>query len=163
MITKDGRRKIKAKGVSRQTKDIISKNLPETEKIGFSIGKSLKSPLVIAFFGHLGAGKTTLIQSICRGLGIKDYVTSPSFTLINEYPGKLPVYHVDLYRLQNLSEIDDLGLADYFAKKGIILIEWAEKLGKTLPRDAEFIKIDILGEGERKFCISLGLAALLKS
>lgn len=140
-----------------------SASVAETKKLGVSIGKALSSKKVIAFYGDLGAGKTTLIQSICEGLGVNDYVTSPSFTLINEYLGQLPVYHVDLYRLNDLAEIEDLGLQDYFEKDGIILIEWAEKLKGELPPEAEKIEIEIVSEKERKFCLSSGLAQLLKS
>ena len=142
--------------------DFVSVSLAETEKLGMAIGNQLTSPKIIAFFGDLGAGKTTLIQSICRGLGVKDYVTSPSFTLINEYQGQRPIYHIDLYRLNDLAEIEDLGLPDYFEKDGIILIEWAEKLKSELPAEAEKIEIETLNEKERKFCISSGLAQLLK-
>jgi tRNA threonylcarbamoyladenosine biosynthesis protein TsaE len=145
--------------------------LADTQKLGLAVGKILTPPMVIALFGGLGAGKTTLIQFICQGLGVKEYVTSPSFTLINEYGGGkgraarnlLKVYHVDLYRLENAAAVQNLGLEEYFEKDGIVLIEWAEKLGKLLPKDAESIKIEILRGQERKICLSWGLAARLKS
>lgn len=99
--------------------------------------------------GDLGAGKTTLIQGICEGLGIKDYVTSPSFTIINEYNGKLPVFHIDLYRLEEIESIKDLGIEEYFQKDGIIIIEWAERMFDLLPKKALKIKIEVIDENTR--------------
>jgi len=117
---------------------------------------------VIALTGDLGAGKTTLIQGIAAGAGVKDYVTSPTFIIINEYQGKLPFYHVDLYRLDNIEQIEELGIEEYFNKGGICVIEWAEKLDGLLPPNAEWITIENKGENEQELCVSLGLAARLK-
>lgn len=99
--------------------------------------------------GELGAGKTTLIQGIAEGLEIKDYVTSPSFTLINEYRGKFPVYHVDLYRLENIESVKELGIEEYFEKDGIIIIEWAERMKDLLPKTAQKIRIEVIDENTR--------------
>lgn len=134
----------------------------DTRALGLKIGQRITKSSMIAFYGGLGAGKTTLIQSICKGLGVDDYVTSPSFTLINEYRGRLPVFHVDLYRLENQAQMVELGLDEYFGKDGVVLIEWAEKLGKLLPCGVESVTIEITGEKERKICLSSGLAVLLK-
>jgi tRNA threonylcarbamoyladenosine biosynthesis protein TsaE len=142
---------------------VASVDIKDTRALGVKLGRRINQPVIIAFYGGLGAGKTTLIQSICKGLGVEDYVTSPSFTLINEYRGRLLVYHVDLYRLESLPQVVELGLEEYLEKDGVILIEWAEKLGKMLPRSAEKITIEITKEKERCICLSSGLAALLKS
>ncbi len=117
---------------------------------------------VIALTGQLGAGKTTLIQGIAAGLDVQDYVTSPTFIIINEYAGRLPLYHIDLYRLDEGLEIADLGIEEYFRRGGVCVIEWAERLGGLLPVSAEKIELKILSEQEREICVSSGLAARLK-
>ena len=126
----------------------------ETFELGRKIGLTLKPKDVIALFGPLGAGKTTLTQGIAEGLGVKDYVTSPTFILINEYMGRIPLYHIDLYRLDDLSQVEDLGIVEYFDKDGVCIIEWAEKLKDLLPANAKTIKIDILSEDKRELTFS---------
>ncbi|MCU0641255.1 MAG: tRNA (adenosine(37)-N6)-threonylcarbamoyltransferase complex ATPase subunit type 1 TsaE [Candidatus Margulisbacteria bacterium] len=135
----------------------------ETVELGRRIGAVLKANDVVALTGELGAGKTTLIQGIARGLGVKDHVTSPTFIIINEYQGRLPLYHIDLYRLDDVKLIEELGIDEYFAKGGICVIEWAEKLAGLLPAGAATITIESQGENERTICVSSGLAARLKS
>jgi len=90
---------------------------------------------VVAFFGNLGSGKTTCIRGICSGLGVTEIVTSPTFTLINEYTGTLPVYHFDFYRINSQDELIDLGLEEYFFGQGISLIEWPEIVMDILPKE----------------------------
>ncbi|HVN67694.1 MAG TPA: tRNA (adenosine(37)-N6)-threonylcarbamoyltransferase complex ATPase subunit type 1 TsaE [Candidatus Sulfotelmatobacter sp.] len=140
-----------------------SKSAVETLQLGRQIGSQLVSNDVIALTGQLGAGKTTLIQGIAEGAGVKDYVTSPTFIIINEYQGRLPFFHVDLYRLDDLEQITELGIEEYFRKGGVCVIEWAEKLDGLLPKNAERIEMTIKGENEREICGSSGLAARLKS
>jgi len=120
---------------------IITKSPEDTQKLGKKISKLIKPGDLLAFYGELGAGKTCLIQGISRGLEVKDYVTSPSFTIINEYKGKILVFHFDLFRLSNIEEILDLGYEEYFYGEGLTVIEWAEKIENLLPRD--HLKIDI--------------------
>jgi tRNA threonylcarbamoyladenosine biosynthesis protein TsaE len=132
---------------------ISTKSKDETLRLGRKIAGGLKAGDVVAFYGGLGAGKTTLIQGIASGLGIKNYVTSPTFTIINEFKGKVPLFHVDLYRMHDLYEIETLALEEYFDKGGIVLIEWAEKMGETLPSDAKSIKIKVLSENGRTFTL----------
>jgi tRNA threonylcarbamoyladenosine biosynthesis protein TsaE len=139
-----------------------SKSTEDTLKLGQKIGAFLKANDVIALTGQLGAGKTTLIQGIAAGLGVKDYVTSPTFIIINEYAGRLPLYHVDLYRLNEGLEIADLGIEEYFKRGGVTVIEWAERLGSLMPDSAEKIELKIVSEEEREICVSSGLAARLK-
>jgi tRNA threonylcarbamoyladenosine biosynthesis protein TsaE len=145
-----------------------SKSAAETLQLGRQIGSQLVPNDVLALTGQLGVGKTTLIQGIAEGAGVKDYVTSPTFIIINEYnalpagrQGRLPFYHVDLYRLDTLGDIEELGIEEYFNKGGICVIEWAEKLGGLLPAKAERIAIEQKGENEREICVSSGLAARL--
>ncbi len=102
------------------------------------------------------------MQGIAEGLGVRDYVTSPTFIIINEYLGKVPLFHVDLYRLDEGLGVRDLGLEEYFDKSGVCVIEWAEKLGKLLPPSAEKISLKTVSENERSICVSSGLAARLR-
>ena len=119
---------------------IITKNPEETKNLGKDVSKLVKPGDILAFYGELGAGKTCFIQGISLGLKVKDYVTSPSFTIINEYQGKIPIYHFDLFRL-NAEEIFELGYEEYFYGEGLTVIEWAEKIEQFLPK--EHLKIDI--------------------
>lgn len=134
----------------------------ETIELGKKIGALLLPNEVIALTGQLGAGKTTLIQGLAAGLGVRDYVTSPTFIIINEYAGRLPLYHIDLYRLDEGLEVADLGIEEYFKRGGVCVIEWAERLGTLLPVETEKIELKILSEQERELCVSSGLAARLK-
>ena len=115
----------------------------ETQALGEQIGKTLKQGDVIALIGDLGTGKTCLTQGIARGVGISsdEVVNSPSYILINEYNGKIPIYHIDLYRLEDSAEIAELGLSEYIEGDGICIIEWAERMADALPDTA--IKIHI--------------------
>jgi len=141
---------------------VETRSAEETAEFGRRLGAVLRPNDVIALTGQLGAGKTTLIQGIAAGLGVKDYVTSPTFIIINEYEGRLPLYHIDLYRLDEGLAVADLGIEEYFARGGVCVIEWAERLGGLLPAAAEKIALKILSEQEREICVSSGLAARLK-
>jgi len=143
-------------------KEIVTKSAEETVELGKKIGAFLLPDDVIALTGQLGAGKTTLIQGIAAGLGVADYVTSPTFIIINEYDGHLPLYHIDLYRLDEGLAVEGLGIEEYFQRGGVSVIEWAERLGGLLPAAAEKIEIKIVSEEEREICVSSGLAARLK-
>ncbi|NLV89131.1 MAG: tRNA (adenosine(37)-N6)-threonylcarbamoyltransferase complex ATPase subunit type 1 TsaE [Tissierellia bacterium] len=115
--------------------EIRLNNFEETEEFGIKLGKSLKSGDIVCLNGDLGAGKTTLTKSIGLGLDVKEYITSPTFTLINQYRGRLPVYHFDVYRLENVDELYDLGFDEYFYGNGVCIVEWAEKIEKLLPKE----------------------------
>ena len=120
----------------------------ETQEVGEKIGRSLKPGDVVALIGALGAGKTCLTQGIARGAGVhcEQTVNSPSYVLINEYAGRLPIYHIDLYRLQHLGEIVDLGLEEYLDGDGVCVIEWADRMESLLP--GRHIRIHITGKDE---------------
>ena len=107
----------------------------ETQTLGEKIGRTLKTGDVIALIGDLGTGKTCLTQGIARGVGISpsEVVNSPSYILINEYNGRIPIYHIDLYRLEDSAEIAELGLSEYIEGDGICIIEWAERMADALP------------------------------
>ena len=142
----------------------ISYSPEETLQLGKSLGSSLIPGDIILLNGDLGAGKTHLTQGICYGVGLDEgsYIRSPTFTLINEYKGKLPIYHIDLYRIDNLEEIYFLGLEEILFNQGITIIEWAEKLRspknhKNLILNIEDrieINIEIVNESEREFTIN---------
>jgi tRNA threonylcarbamoyladenosine biosynthesis protein TsaE len=140
----------------------LTKGAEETIQLGKKIGAFLVPDDVICLTGQLGAGKTTLIQGIAEGIGVKGYVTSPTFIIINEYQGRLPFFHVDLYRLDRVEDIEDLGIEEYFSRGGACVIEWAEKLGELRPKGSHEIKLEVVSEQERKLCVSLALAARLK-
>ncbi len=125
-----------------------TKSAKETIKLGREIAKNLKVGDIIGLVGELGSGKTTLIKGIVEHFSnVK--VSSPSFVIINEYLGKIPIFHFDLYRIKNFDELVDIGWNDYL-NKGIILIEWAERIKKNLPKNIIWVKIDIMGKNKRK-------------
>lgn len=127
----------------------------ETQTLGEKIGNTLKPGDVIALIGDLGTGKTCITQGIARGVGIAsdEIVSSPSYILINEYKGKIPIYHIDLYRLENVAEIADLGLGEYIESDGICIIEWAERMAEGLPNTC--IRIYITWEDENTRSIKI--------
>jgi tRNA threonylcarbamoyladenosine biosynthesis protein TsaE len=120
----------------------------ETGLIGEKLGFLLRAGDMICLYGGLGAGKTCFAQGIARGLGIKETVTSPTFTLINEHYGRLPFFHMDVYRLDSIMEMDDLGYEEYFCNGGVTLIEWAEKINELLPEERLDVKINRCPAGE---------------
>jgi tRNA threonylcarbamoyladenosine biosynthesis protein TsaE len=99
--------------------------------------------------GSLGTGKTCLTQGIAWGLGVKDYASSPSFVMVKEYQGRLPLYHIDLYRLDKIEEVLELGLDDYFYRGGVCVVEWAQRGLGALPQEHLLIRLDYLSETER--------------
>ena len=136
-----------------ETKTVFTHSPEETHLFGKELASGLQPGMVIALIGDLGSGKTCLTQGICSGLGVKDYVTSPSFTLINEYQGRLRVYHFDFFRIDKPEETLDLGCDEYFYGEGVCIIEWAEKIVSFLPDDRTEIRIVRIGETEREFRI----------
>ena len=118
------------------------RGLKDTKEFGERLGSLLRGGDVISLIGDLGAGKTTLTKSIGKGLGVEDYITSPTFTLINEYKGRVWVYHFDVYRLEDPEDLLDLGYEDYFYSKGVTIIEWADKIKDILPENRVDIKIE---------------------
>ena len=136
---------------------LISRSPAETFRIGRILGEGLKKGDVVALTGELGAGKTCLTQGIARGLGVpEDYaVTSPTFTLINEYPGREAIlFHFDLYRLQSASDLADVGYEEYLSGGGVMVIEWADRIREAVPDGAICIALTYLDENVRKMEIS---------
>jgi tRNA threonylcarbamoyladenosine biosynthesis protein TsaE len=126
-----------------------------TTAAGERLGASLKAGDVVLLFGDLGAGKTAFTRGLARGLGVpSDEVTSPTFTLVQEYSGRIPLYHVDLYRLEE-HEVDDLGLEELILGDGVVAIEWAERW-RGRPNDVIEVRLQHAGEDRRRIVISGG-------
>ena len=130
---------------------IISHSPEETQDLGRKIGKLARPGDVFLLAGNLGSGKTCLTQGIAWGLGIEGYALSPSFVIMREMYGRLPLYHVDLYRLDRIEESMDLGLDEYFYGKGVCVVEWAEKALNIMPAKHLLIEINYLSDTERNF------------
>lgn len=140
-----------------ETFEFFSNSPAATQGLGKKIGERLPAGTVIALTGELGCGKTLLTRGICEGLNVPlRQVSSPTFVLVNEYRGKLPVFHMDLYRLGDIDDGFEIGIMDYFnrAESGIMLIEWAEKMVSLLPPDILRVEFDILGARKRKIRFS---------
>ncbi len=122
--------------------EIFIDNLDEMEKFGLRFGRLLRSGDIVSMNGDLGTGKTTLTKSIGLGLDVEDYITSPTFALINVYDGRFPVYHFDVYRLENIESLDDLGFDEYFYSAGVSLIEWGDMIEEFLPSERINLSIE---------------------
>jgi tRNA threonylcarbamoyladenosine biosynthesis protein TsaE len=120
-----------------------TKSASETVRIGKVIGSLLRPQDVVALAGELGTGKTQFIKGLAAGVGVRKaiYISSPSFTLIHEYPGRVPFYHIDLFRLRSEKEAEALGLEEYFQGSGITAVEWADRIPSLLPEDILWIHI----------------------
>ena len=122
--------------------EIISNSPAETEAVGASLAARLKPGSVIAFTGDLGAGKTAFTRGLARGLGVEERVTSPTFTIVNEYEGgRLPLFHFDMYRLGSSDELFDIGWEDYLSRGGVCAVEWSENIADALEEGT--IRVDI--------------------
>lgn len=119
----------------------VTRSFGETVELGRKIGSILKPGDVICLSGDLGTGKTALTNGIAKALGIDSYITSPTFTLVNEYQGKYPLYHFDVYRIADPDEMFDIGFEEYLNGEGIAIIEWGELIAQILPSD--IIKVNI--------------------
>ena len=127
-------------------------NQKELEEIAGKLGKLVDSGDVICMVGDLGAGKTTFTQALAVGLGVEDYGTSPTLVLINEYYGRIPLYHFDVYRINDINEMEDLGYEEYFYGDGVCAIEWADLIKDILPNNHLWIEIKITGVESRQIC-----------
>jgi tRNA threonylcarbamoyladenosine biosynthesis protein TsaE len=133
------------------TLELVSHSPEETQKLGRRLGEVAQPGDVFLLVGDLGSGKTCLTQGIAWGLGIKEYALSPSFVIIRELYGRLPLYHIDLYRLDRIEESMDLGLDDYLYGRGVCVVEWAEKALSLMPPERLLIRLDYLSDTERRF------------
>lgn len=131
----------------------ITRSPDETQSLGRRLAQLLLPGEVVSLTGPLGSGKTCLIQGLCRGLGIEDRVGSPSFILVREHSGKMPVHHVDLYRLHTSQDMDSIGLEDLCDGRGVVLVEWGEKAEGRLAFSC-FIRLEPQGASERRIEVS---------
>ena len=129
---------------------IATSSLEETRRLGERLGRLLKEGDIICLHGELGAGKTSFTQGIAKGMGVaKAFITSPTFVIANEYKGRLALYHIDLYRLNNIAEIEDIGLSEYLKGEGVTVIEWAEKAEGLLSEERLSVYLENLGGDKR--------------
>lgn len=135
--------------------EIISHSSEETFRLGAFLGKHVTNGSVIALTGELGSGKTCLAQGIAKGLGVPQdlYVTSPTYTIVNEYPGRLHLFHVDLYRIENIAELAEIGLDEIMERGDVTVIEWAEKMIEILPKERLSISLSIVDDHTRELHI----------
>ncbi|HEX7785218.1 MAG TPA: tRNA (adenosine(37)-N6)-threonylcarbamoyltransferase complex ATPase subunit type 1 TsaE [Methylomirabilota bacterium] len=132
---------------------VVSRSPEDTQAIGERLGARLGAGAVVACTGELGAGKTCFLQGLARGLGVTGDVTSPTFVLVNQYRGRLPVYHLDAYRTGSLTELVDLGLEEMLHGDGVTVIEWADKLLPLLPPRTIHVHLSGLGDESREIRI----------
>ena len=142
--------------------EFITKSPNETEKIGAALGNILPAGTIIAYLGDLGAGKTAFTRGLARGLGCTDMVTSPTYTIVNEYlSGRMPLFHFDMYRLHSSDDLWDIGWEDYLERGGICAVEWSENVADAM-ENAITVCIEKIGDESRRITIEGGidLAAL---
>ena len=136
--------------------EYITNSPQETEAIGAVLGASLRPGSVLAYRGDLGAGKTAFTRGLARGLGASDTVTSPTYTIVNEYlSGKMPLFHFDMYRLHSSDDLFDIGWEDYLERGGVCAVEWSENVADAM-ENAIWITIEKLGEDSRRITIEGG-------
>ena len=136
--------------------EFITNSPAETENLGAALGKRLPAGTVLAYRGDLGAGKTAFTRGLSRGLGCAELVTSPTYTIVNEYlGGRLPLFHFDMYRLRSSEDLWDIGWEDYLERGGVCAVEWSENVADAL-EDAVTITIEKLGETARRITLEGG-------
>jgi len=136
--------------------EYITNSPAETEVLGAALGKIIPAGTVIAYRGDLGAGKTAFTRGLARGLGCRELVTSPTYTIVNEYlGGRLPLFHFDMYRLRSSDDLWDIGWEDYLDRNGVCAVEWSENVDDAM-EDAVYITIEKLGEESRRITVEGG-------
>lgn len=121
---------------------IYLENEEQTKEIGYKLGQLLTSKSVVCLIGDLGAGKTTMTQSLAKALEVDDYITSPTFNIVNEYEGRMPLYHFDVYRIGSSDEMYDIGFDEYIDGEGVCIIEWANLIEDILPNEYLYIEMN---------------------
>lgn len=132
------------------TLELLTASPEETRAVGEAIAPALRSGDVVSLTGDLGAGKTTFVQGVAQALGVADHVVSPTFTLVREYEGTVPIYHFDVYRLDHLQDVLDLGFEEILDLGGIVFIEWGDAIEALLPEAYLQIELTIPGEESRR-------------
>jgi tRNA threonylcarbamoyladenosine biosynthesis protein TsaE len=138
----------------------------ESRELGRVLGAELGAGSLVALTGDLGSGKTVLVQGLARGLGFDGYVSSPTFVIVNEYAGRIPIYHVDLYRIGDERSLVEIGYRELFFTDGASLVEWADRVPELLPAYRLDVRIEIQGPNDRRFVLTPrgdGYESLLRS
>ena len=135
----------------------ISRSEAETEAIGERFAEDLASGTVVAMYGDLGAGKTAFVRGMARGMGLSCRVSSPTFTIVNEYEGERELIHFDMYRLESSDELFEIGWEDYLARGAVCAVEWSEKVEDAFFGDETVVRIEKLGDNERLITIGEGV------
>lgn len=133
--------------------EIITKTVEETENAGYNLAKGLKAGAVVTLYGDLGAGKTAFVRGMAHGLNSLSRVTSPTFTIVNEYYGDLPLFHFDMYRLSSSNELFEIGWEDYLIRGGVCVVEWSENVSDAFDGTEIRVRIDKLSDSERKITV----------
>jgi tRNA threonylcarbamoyladenosine biosynthesis protein TsaE len=136
-----------------QRKTFHTSSETATEALGASMGRRIDEGMCIALTGSLGTGKSVLIRGICRGLGVEEDVLSPTFVLLEEYGGRLPVVHLDLYRLEHEREIEELGVFDRLGNDSVILVEWGDRSNRILEASDVLIRLEMRGATARRITV----------
>ena len=148
----NGTQMTRSESATHESWTFIARDEEDTERLGAGLASALEPGIVVALVGNLGAGKTRLTQAVATALGVeREAVNSPTFVLIQEYDGRLPIYHFDTYRLRDTDEFLELGADELMAAGGVCVIEWADRVAEVLPRDVLRIEIAIVSPGEREF------------
>jgi tRNA threonylcarbamoyladenosine biosynthesis protein TsaE len=132
----------------------VTRSARETERFGQTFAKDLKPGDVVAFFGALGSGKTTMIRGICRGFGVERGVKSPSFVYMRIYNARVTVYHFDFYRLHAKADLVNMDLNEYFYGEGLVLVEWADRVEQLLPSSRYDVRMSMVSENGREIVVS---------
>ena len=135
--------------------EYISRSVAETEALGARLAAALSPGAVVAYVGGLGMGKTAFTRGLAKGLGCTGRVTSPTFTIVNEYEGRLPLFHFDMYRLPDADALFDIGWEDYLDRGGVCAVEWSEQVTEALPPDTIFVTIARHAQQEDWRCITI--------
>jgi len=136
--------------------NIKSSSVEQTEALGEKLAASFKNGDLLVLTGQLGSGKTAFVRGLARGRGLANaHVNSPTYTFVNEYPGQKPLYHFDLYRLNDPRELFEIGWEEYLNRQGMIVVEWGEKAARLLPEKHYLMQFEILSETEREINLSL--------
>ncbi len=138
----------------KSTEKFISKSEAETFCYGRDFARRLRAGSFVGLYGDLGAGKTQFVKGVCDAFHVSEVVNSPTFTIVNEYHGTLPVFHIDLYRMKNVEEILGIGVDEYIEAGGVCLVEWAEKLDGIIPEKRYEVRIAVVDDSTREIAIT---------
>lgn len=137
---------------------VVTRSAEETFQLGVQLAGRLQPGACLVLVGDLGAGKTTLTQGVAKGLGVTVPVTSPSYLIVQEYPGRIPLFHVDAYRLNGVEDLVEIGFDDYLSGDGVVVVEWGDKVADALPKTSQWITFEVRQDRSRNITLS-GLLA----